>query len=595
MKLIFYPLQFFSVLHLFVKGFVFLSIIISLVHCKPSPDLPPGDPDNGGLFVPGNFEVVVVADSVGRARHIAVHDNGDIYVKLSSSDSIRGGNVALRDTTHDGKADIIQRFGGVDARRTSYGTGMTIHEGYLYFSSATVLYRYRLTPGKLIPEGQPEIVLTDDHAHGIHWHITKPVAFDNQGYMYVPFGAPSNACQDLSATPNGTPGGEGLDPCPELEEHGGIWRFDASKTGLTQKDGYLFATGIRSVVAMDWNPVDEHVYIVMHGRDNLHSLFTDRFTPWQSAVLPSEEFMKVTEGADFGWPYCYYNHMQQKKVLAPEYGGDGQIIGRCEDMDLPVMGFPGHWAPNDVLFYQGDQFPERYRNGAFIAFHGSTNRAPYPQAGYFVGFVPFENGAPKGTWEVFADGFTGVDTLVNTSDAAYRPMGLAEGPDGSLYITESNKGKIWRVMYEGAKDTFGEEHLASMEQRKILSHIKTPDEIEDDLQKNLVIGQKLYNTFCGTCHQQDGQGAFGRFPPLANTDGVSGDKARLIDVVLHGLEGTIEVNGEIYDGVMPPHNFLSDEELAEILTFIRQNFGNEASAVSPEEVNEVRNSQSSTH
>jgi mono/diheme cytochrome c family protein len=282
-------------------------------------------------------------------------------------------------------------------------------------------------------------------------------------------------------------------------------------------------------------------------------------------------------------------------VLAPEYGGDGQMTGRCEDMNLPVMGFPGHWAPNDVLFYQGDQFPERYRNGAFIAFHGSTNRAPYPQAGYFVGFVPFENGAPKGTWEVFADGFTGTDTLVNTSDAAYRPMGLAEGPDGSLYITESNKGKIWRVMYKGAKDDFGEAHLASMEQRKALSHIKTPDEMEDDLQKNLAKGQKLYNTFCGTCHQQDGQGAFGRFPPLANTDWVSGDKTRLINVVLHGLEGSIDVNGEIYDGVMPPHNFLSDEELAEILTFIRQNFGNEASAVSPEEVNEVRNSQSSTH
>lgn len=586
-----YPHQLFTELKLFAKRFIFIGCIVHAVGCEPSTKLPAGDPDNGGLFLPGNFEALVVTDSIGRARHLAVNDNGDIYVKLSSSDSIQGGNIALRDTTYDGKADIIQRFGGEGAERTTYGTGMVIHDGYLYYSTATVLYRQQLTPGKLIPDSEREIVINDDHEHGVHWHITKPVSFDQQGYMYVPFGAPSNACQDLSATPNGAPEGVGLDPCPELEEHGGIWRFEAGKTGLTQRDGYKFASGVRSVVGMDWNPIDNHLYIVMHGRDNLHSLFPDRFTPWQSAVLPSEEFLKVTEGADFGWPYCYYDQIQQKKVLAPEYGGDGKIVGRCADMDLPVMGFPGHWAPNDLLFYQGDQFPERYRNGAFIAFHGSTNRAPYPQSGYIVVFVPFENGEATGTWEVFADGFTGVDTLVNTSDALYRPVGLAEGPDGSLYITESNKGKIWRVMYKGEREQFGEEQLAPMEKRKSLSHIKIPDVLEDDLQKNLLVGQKLYNTFCGTCHQQNGKGAIGRFPPLAGTDWVTGDKDRLINVVLNGLEGSIEVNGEVYNSVMPQHRFLSNEDIAEILTFIRQNFGNNASPISAEDVNRVRNKE----
>ncbi|WPP51237.1 c-type cytochrome [Catalinimonas niigatensis] len=577
-----------GLIHL-VKGGLLLYFVISVTGCTPSTELPTGDPENGGLFLPDDFEALVVVDSIGRARHLVVHDNGDIYVRLSSSDSLHGGNIALRDTTNDGKADIIQRFGTEGAERTTYGTAMLIHEGYLYYSSATVLFRQQLTDGKLIPESEKEIVLQDDHAHGVHWHITKPVSFDRQGYMYVPFGAPSNACQDLSATPNGAPDGEGLDPCPELEEHGGIWRFEANKTGLTQKDGSLYATGIRSVVAMDWNPVDEHVYVVMHGRDNLHSLFPDRFSPWQSAVLPSEEFLKITEGADYGWPYCYYDQIQKKKVLAPEYGGDGNTIERCADMDLPVMGFPGHWAPNDVLFYEGNQFPERYKNGAFIAFHGSTNRAPYPQSGYIVAFVPFENGTATGKWEVFADGFTGVDTLVNTSDAQYRPVGLAEGPDGSLYITESNQGKIWRVMYKGDSDNFGESALAQMEDRKLLSHIKTPDVVEDDLQKNVLAGQKLYNTFCATCHQQNGRGAIGRFPPLAATDWVSGDKERLINIVLNGLEGSIEVNGELYNSVMPQHRFLSDEEIAEILSFIRQNFGNNASVISAEEVKAVRN------
>jgi glucose/arabinose dehydrogenase/mono/diheme cytochrome c family protein len=566
-------------------GCLALLLVMSLTHCTPpAPALPPGDPDNGNLSLPGGFEALVVADSTGRARHLAVRENGDIYLKLSSSDSVYGGNVALRDTTGDGKADIIRRFGGIEPKRTSYGTGMLIHEGYLYFSSALTLYRYRLTPGALVPEEAPEVVLTDDHEHGIHWHITKPVSFDHQGNMYVPFGAPTNACQDLEASPNGAPGGTGLDPCPELEMHGGIWRFPAGKTGLTQRDGERVATGLRSIVAMDWNPEDKHLYVVMHGRDNLHSLFPDRFTAWQNAVLPSEELIRVSDGADYGWPYCYYDQMQEKLVLAPEYGGDGQLTGRCEEMDLPAMGFPGHWAPNDLMFYHGDQFPARYKNGAFIAFHGSTNRAPYPQAGYFVCFVPFENGVASGTWEVFADGFAGVDPIVNTRDARCRPVGLAEGPDGSLYITESNRGKIWRVMYKGGKNDFGADQLAQMETHKLLSHIRTPDPVEDDLQKNLSAGEKLYNTFCGTCHQRDGGGAPGRFPPLGGTEWVTGDKTRLIDLVLNGKQGPMEVSGELYDGVMPGHRFLNDEDMATVLTFIRANFGNAAGPVSAGEV-----------
>ena len=580
-------LQVFSI-RLVVKVFVVFIFTIYFSRCTVSPELPASDAGNGGLALPQGFEALVVTDSTGHARHIAVNDNGDIYVKLSSTDKRRGRNIALRDTTGDGKADVIVQFGGMDEKRSSYGTGMLIHNGYLYFSSATNLYRSKLTPGQLIPETEPEVVLTDDHEHGIHWHITKPVSFDNKGNMYVPFGAPSNACQDISQTPNGTPGGEGLDPCPELDLHGGIWKFDANKTGLTQKDGVEFATGIRSVVAMQWNPADENLYIVMHGRDNLHSLFPKTFSAWQNAVLPSEEFIQVTEGSDYGWPYCYYDQMKKKKFLAPEYGGDGTIVERCADMDLPVMGFPGHWAPNDLLFYEGDQFPERYRNGAFIAFHGSTNRTPYPQAGYFVGFIPFENGKPTGEWEVFADGFAGIDTIVSTSDAVHRPMGLATGPDGSLYITDSRKGKIWRVMYKGDRDNFEKNHLANMESHKNLPHIKTPHEVDDDLQKNLPRDQKLYNTFCGTCHQRNGRGARGRMPPLRGTDWVTGNKQRLITVVLNGLQGPLEINGEQYNSVMPSHAFLNDEEVSTILTYIRKSFGNEASPVTEEEVKTMR-------
>ncbi len=158
------------------------------------------------------------------------------------------------------------------------------------------------------------------------------------------------------------------------------------------------------------------------------------------------------EGSDFGWPYAYYDQMQKKNVLQPGYGGDGKKVGRASEFDNPVIGFPGHWAQMDVMFYHGDQFPERYANGAFVALHGPAGRASISQAGYIVCFVPFDDeGKATGGYEIFADGFARVDTVVNTSDAIYRPMGLSIGPDGSVYISESNQGKIWRIMYKGDK------------------------------------------------------------------------------------------------------------------------------------------------
>lgn len=563
-------------------GFI-LIMALTLANCKKTDELPAADPDNGGLYLPEGFGAVVVVDSLeGRARHMAVNDNGDIYVKARFPKN--GGNIALRDTTHDGKADIIQPFGDYKADGT-YGTAMRIYKGYLYYSSQLVVYRSKLTPGKLIPESEMEVILTDDHAHGGHEHVAKPVSFDDKGNMYVPFGAPSNACQEINRTPNS----KGMDPCPLLADHGGIWRFDANKKNQTQKDGDLFATGLRSVVAMDWNAADKNLYVVMHGRDDLLRLWSGLFSPWQSAELPSEEFLRVKEGSDAGWPYCYYDQIKEQKVLAPEYGGDGSAVERCDQYEKPLIGFPGHWAPNDLFFYTGDQYPDRYKHGAFIAFHGSTNRAPYPQAGYIIGFVPFNNGNPTGKWEVFADGFAGVDPIVNTSDALYRPMGIAMGPEGSLYVSDTEKGKIWRIMYKGEKDKFDEAALANMEKRKSASNIRRPHEVNDNLDKNIVAGgEKIYNIYCGTCHQRNGQGASGRFPPLAGTPWVTGDKKRLITVVLKGLEGRIEVKGETYDNMMPQHSFLDNEEVANVLTYVRQNFGNKASAVTVGEVSKVR-------
>ena len=567
--------------------YLMMFVLFTLAACQSGVELPKGDADNGGLTLPGGFEAVVVADSIGRARHLTVRDNGDIYVKLRVANEEGQGIVALRDTDNDGKADIVNVFGDYP-ENGSYGTGMEIYNGYFYFSTAGDVFRIKIDPEKLVPEGEAELILRDDYKNAEHGfeHIAKPLAFDNEGNMYVPFGSPGDVCQEF----NRRPGMAGMFPCPQLEWHGGIWRFDANKLNQTQKDGYRYATGIRSVVAMDWNDKENSLYVVQHGRDNLYRTWPDLYSRWESAVLPSEEFFKVEDGTNGGWPYYYYDHIRDKKLLNPEYGGDKELATGVDSIAMPLMGFPGHYAPNDLFFYTGDQFPERYKDGAFVAFHGSTIRGPYPQAGYFVGFVPFEDGNPSGPWEVFADGFAQLDTIVNTGDAAARPMGISMGPDGSLYVTESVKGKIWRIMYPGDKEDFTADALAELEERKkTRTNIKKPSEEEDNLEKGMLeIGEQTYNVYCATCHQSNGLGDGTRFPTLSQTKWVRGNKKELIKVLLEGLEGQIDVKGVSYNGIMPAHSFLSDAQIAGVLTYIRKSFGNNSSSISAIEVGNVR-------
>ncbi|MCH6236685.1 c-type cytochrome [Cognataquiflexum rubidum] len=570
-----------------VQIFFFCLGLWMFFSCEPKVKLPAGDDDNGGLFLPDGFEAVVVVDSIGRARHLAVSELGDIYVKLRAPDKSGRGIVGIRDTNHDGKADIVEYFGDYPDKG-NYGTGMRIYNGYLYFSTAGEVYRYKMDPDGLLPTGEPELILVDDYKNGKYGyeHIAKPIAFDNDGHMYVAFGSPGDVCQEFNRKPESP----GMYPCPQLDWHGGIWQFDADRLNQTQKDGKRYATGIRSVVAMDWNQEENELYVVQHGRDDFTKSWPELFSPWESAILPSEEFFRVEEGTDGGWPYFYFDHIEGKKKLNPEYGGDGKLQGDAHLVAQPLLGFPGHFAPNDLHFYRGDQFPERYKNGAFVAFHGSTIRVPYPQAGYFVAFVPFEKGIPAGPWEVFADGFAGMDTIVNTGDALARPMGIAMGPDGSLYISESVKGKIWRIMYKGKKSDFGEASLAKLEERKNQRiNIKDPDSELDNLETEMIEnGSQVYNLHCGTCHQRDGKGDGSRFPPINNSRVVNGKNQPLIELILKGLEGSITVNGVAYNGVMPSHSFLSDAEISSVLTYIRRNFGNDSPSISAIEVGNVR-------
>jgi glucose/arabinose dehydrogenase len=385
--------------------------------------------DNDGLTLPAGFSAVVVQEGQGAARHLDVAANGDIY--LGGGDGLS----ALRDTNGDGKADVVKPFGDVK------GTEVRIFKDWLYVSDDVGVYRYPLKKGELAPTGARETVVSEFPKE--RQHSDKTFALDDRGTLYINVGAPSNSCQERDRQE----GSLGRNPCPLLEKYGGVWVFDGTKLNQTPANGRRFATGMRNAVAIEWNTAQKALYAVIHGRDSIDTLFPALYNAEDNATRQAEEFHQIVDGGNYGWPYTFFDTKLRSRVIAPEYGGDAKKEPEAGKYANPLVAFPAHWAPNDLLFYSGKSFPAKYQNGAFIAFHGSWNRAPEPQAGYKVVFQPMKDGKPSGAYEVFADGFAG-DMKDNSPDnARYRPVGLAVGPDGSLYVADSQKGRLWRIAY----------------------------------------------------------------------------------------------------------------------------------------------------
>ncbi len=388
--------------------------------------------NDGGLTLPAGFSSNIVADSLGRARHLIVTPQNDIYVRLAQP--VKGvGTLLLHE--EGGKGKLLYGFGDFG------GTGVQIHDGYLYTASNTEIFRYKLDADNHVTDtSKPERIVT-----GLidrNQHATKSIMFDDKGNMFIPIGCPSNSCQENDRTP----GSMGMPGCPLLDSAGGVWMFSADKKDQQYGDGVRYATGLRNVVAIAWNDAAKKLFVMQHGRDQLSTLFPKYFNDKQSAQLPAECMYALNNGDNAGWPYIYYDPFKKKKILMPEYGGDGEKTLDSNFID-PVAAYPAHLAPDGLLFYTGDMFPEKYKNGAFIAFHGSWNRSPEPQAGFFVVFQPFKNGVPDGDWEVFADGFSGGADSTASGRAVHRPCGLAQGPDGALYVSDDNKGTIFRITY----------------------------------------------------------------------------------------------------------------------------------------------------
>ena len=530
----------------------------AVAFAQPEPSCPA---DNGGITLPPGFCATIFADNLGHVRHMVVAPNGVLYVNTWSGRYYRndappdgGFLVALKDSKGDGRADVIERFGDSERQGATGGTGIAFYKGAIYAEQNDKILRYALPPDSAVPTQAPAVVVSDLPLTGDH--PMHPFAIDAEGHIYVDLGSATNACQKQ----NRVAGSPGYDPCTELETRAGIWRYDANKTGQRFSPAERYATGLRNGEGFAFDS-SGRLFVTQHGRDQLWQNWRQLYTPEQSAELPAEEVVELEAGGDYGWPECYFDGFQGKLVLAPEYGGDGgKKVGVCAQKKAPAAFFPGHWAPNDLLIYNGKDFPAAYRGGAFIAFHGSWNRAPEPQGGYNVVFQPFKDGKTAGGFVVFADGFAGA--VKEPGRADFRPSGLAIGPDGALYISDDKHGRIWRVTYHGPPDAKfaaepGSSAPAASSRKSGPPEGLHPDAGRPDAaalpipagatKEQVMLGDRIFHGeaadgACTGCHGSDAKGS-PQAPSLVSGTWVFGDGS------LRAIAKTIN------DGVPKPRNY----------------------------------------
>ncbi|QAY97189.1 glucose dehydrogenase [Methylovirgula ligni] len=516
--------------------------------------------DNGGLRLSPGWCATIFADKLGHARHMVVAPNGVLYVNTWSGvyyDNDRpppgGFLIALKDSKGTGHADIIKRFGDDVAHGSAGGTGIGYYNGAIYAEENDKIVRFALPKTALVPESPYQVVLSGMPITGDH--PMHPFIIDAQGNIFIDSGSPTNSCQ----AQNRMLESPGLTPCKELETRAGVWRYGADKLGQTFSPAGRYATGIRNGEGFGFDATGR-LFVTQHGRDQLWQNWPKLYTPKASSELPAEALLELTKGADFGWPECYFDGYQKKLVLAPEYGGDGgRTRGVCAGKRVPVAVFPAHWAPNDLLIDNFPRLPAAYRGGAFLAFHGSWNRAPLPQGGYNVVFQPLKDGKAAGNFIVFANGFAG--RYLEPGRAAYRPTGLAGAPDGAIFVSDDVHGRIWRLTYHGARSAPVAPTPGTPSSISAADNPPPPEGIHPDAGRSdaidlplapgvtrdqLALGDRIFhgaaeNGTCGGCHGSDAKGT-PEGPNLTGTKIWS-------DGSLAGLEKTIT------EGVPKPRNY----------------------------------------
>jgi len=528
--------------------------------------------DNGGLTLSPGFCATVFADNLGHVRHLTVAADGTVYANSWSGRYFRnyppappgGFLIALRDTKGDGHADIVQRFGPSPDAGGAGGSGIAYYNGAIFAEEKDQILRYALSPGSLVPNGAPQVVVSGLPLSGDH--PMHPFVISPKGEIFVDVASATNSCQSANRARE-VPG---QSPCTEKETRAGTWRYDANRTGQVFSARERYASGIRNGEGFAFDAAGR-LFVTQHGRDQLYQNWPALYSAEQGAELPAEELLELSAGSDYGWPECYYDHEQGKLVLAPEYGGDGgKAVGLCASRRGPVAAFPGHWAPNDLAIYLGYKFPAAYRGGAFIAFQGSWNRAPLPQAGYNVVFQPLADGRSAGPYVVFADGFAG--QYKEPGRAMYRPTGLAVARDGSaLFISDEVRGRIWRVTYNGN----GSDRVAPAPAPQVAAGVASRRTVlptpPGSTSQQVALGDRIYhgephNGACAGCHGSDARGT-PQGPPLDRPDWLwsDGTPAGIAKIVEKGV-----AKPKHFQTAMPPYGggALTKEDLAAVAAYV---------------------------
>lgn len=351
-------------------------------------------PPGATLRLPPGFRAGIFADSLQHPRWLAVAANGDVLLAEP-----RAGRVTLlRDADGDGRAETRTTLvGGLDRPH-----GLAIQGDHLYIGEPRRIVRIAWSAGEMSVRGQVEPVTAPGALGDGSGHWTRNIVFSRDGkQFFVAVGSRGNTQEEDA--PRAT-----------------VQRFNADGTGQA-----TFAAGLRNPVGIALRPGSDELYVVVNERDGLgDGLVPDYLT-------------RIQQGEFFGWPYAYIGRNPD-----PDYGRKRpDLVAKTK---VPDVLFRSHSAPLGLVFYDGNQFPPEYRGDAFVGMQGSWNSAK-PE-GYMVARVPFENGRPKGHYEVFASGFW----LSGTERARVwgRPIGLAVARDGSLLVADETGGVVWRLAYD---------------------------------------------------------------------------------------------------------------------------------------------------
>ena len=358
----------------------------------PSAGNPPhvsSQPDNATLHLPLGFRISLFAGKLDDPRAMLLAPNGDVIV----SEPGEGKITILRDANHDGVAE--QRFTFASGLDNPYG--LAFHGQWLYVGNEGAVIRFPYKAGQTSANAPPQQIAPLPSGG----HSTRGVLFNRTGTkMYVSVGSHSNVSSG------------------EAPERAAILELNPDGSGKR-----IFASGLRNPVGMAWEPVSGTLWTAVNERDGLG----DELVPdYATSVQP---------GAFYGWPYAYFGAHEDPRRA----GERPDLVKKTIPPSLPIQ---AHSAPLGIVFYQGSMFPPEYRGRAFVALHGSWNRAN--RTGYKVISIPFRNGHPTGGYDDFVAGWMTDET---SRTVWGRPVGLLVLADGSLLISDDGGGKIWRVMY----------------------------------------------------------------------------------------------------------------------------------------------------